>query len=93
MCTKTFPTDRVQSIDALKGIDLSIIIFTDRFIYKLESAVCTPFTRALSKQFDDHEWFGSSLHDVVMPLILFVVGAAITTIGGLGTRYLLLGHV
>ena len=67
---------------------LIIILQTVLFI-KLDSAAATPFSQAQSKYFNDHEWFGASFHDLVMPLFLFVVGAMITTIGGCGIRYLL----
>ena len=69
--------NRIASIDALRGFDMLFIIFLDHFFQALNVGVCSPFTNALAKQFDHPEWFGSSLYDIVMPLFLFVVGAAI----------------
>ncbi len=69
--------NRIASIDALRGFDMLFIIFLDHFFNALNVGVRSPFTMALAKQFDHPEWFGSSLYDIVMPLFLFIVGAAI----------------
>lgn len=69
--------NRIASIDALRGFDMLFIIFLDHFFKALNVGVGSPFTKALAKQFDHPEWFGSSLYDIVMPLFLFIVGAAI----------------
>mgnify|MGYP002344861648 FL=1 len=69
--------ERIASIDALRGFDMLFIIFLDHFFNALNVGVGSPFTKALAKQFDHPEWFGSSLYDIVMPLFLFIVGAAI----------------
>ncbi len=70
-------TGRIASIDALRGFDMLFIIFLDHFFNALNVGVGSPFTMALARQFDHPEWFGSSLYDIVMPLFLFIVGAAI----------------
>lgn len=69
--------DRIASIDALRGFDMLIIIFLDHFFNALNVGVGSPFTQALARQFDHPEWFGSTFYDIVMPLFLFIVGAAI----------------
>ncbi|MFN8134329.1 MAG: DUF5009 domain-containing protein [Bacteroidales bacterium] len=69
--------ERIASIDALRGFDMLFIIFLDHFFNALNVGIGSPFTKALAKQFDHPEWFGSSLYDIVMPLFLFIVGAAI----------------
>ena len=69
--------NRIASIDALRGFDMLFIIFLDHFFNALNVGVGSPFTIAIANQFDHPEWFGSSLYDIVMPLFLFVVGAAI----------------
>jgi predicted acyltransferase len=68
---------RIASIDALRGFDMLFIILLDHFFNALNVGVGSPFSLALAKQFDHPEWFGSSLYDIVMPLFLFIVGAAI----------------
>ncbi len=78
--TKTNPTkasDRVLSIDILRGFDMLMIIFADRFFYALQKGYDTPFTRFFANQFDHPEWQGNTFYDIIMPLFLFVVGAVI----------------
>jgi predicted acyltransferase len=70
-------TSRIASIDALRGFDMLFIIFLDHFFNALNVGFGTPFTKALAQQFDHPEWFGSTIYDIVMPLFLFIVGAAI----------------
>jgi predicted acyltransferase len=69
--------NRITSIDALRGFDMLIIIFLDHFFKALNVGIGSPFTKSLAKQFDHPEWFGSTFYDIVMPLFLFIVGAAI----------------
>jgi predicted acyltransferase len=68
---------RIASIDALRGFDMLFIIFLDHFFSALNVGVGSPFTKALARQFDHPEWLGSTVYDIVMPLFLFIVGAAI----------------
>lgn len=68
---------RIASIDALRGFDMLFIILLDHFFQALNVGFRSPFTIALAAQFDHPEWYGSSLYDIVMPLFLFIVGAAI----------------
>jgi predicted acyltransferase len=70
-------TERIASIDALRGFDMLFIILLDHFFNALNVGVESPFTQALAKQFDHPEWFGSTIYDIVMPLFLFIVGTAI----------------
>jgi len=69
--------ERIASIDALRGFDMLFIILLDHLFNSINVGAQTPFTQALAKQFDHPEWFGSTVYDIVMPLFLFIVGAAI----------------
>ncbi|WP_299157958.1 DUF5009 domain-containing protein [uncultured Eudoraea sp.] len=69
--------NRILSIDVLRGFDMLLIIFADRFFINLNEGAGTSFTESLAKQFDHPEWFGSTFYDIIMPLFLFVVGAVI----------------
>ncbi|WP_149304974.1 acyltransferase family protein [Pareuzebyella sediminis] len=69
--------NRILSIDVLRGFDMLLIIFADRFFIGLNQGAGTPFTEFLAEQFDHPEWFGSTFYDIIMPLFLFVVGAVI----------------
>ena len=92
--------ERIQSIDALRGFDMLMIIFLDRFFITLHRGADTTVTAALAEQFDHPEWFGFHVYDIVMPLFLFVVGAVIPyslgkirdTNAGLGPVYGRLGR-
>lgn len=68
---------RILSIDALRGFDMLLIIFADRFFASLHRGADTAFTEFLARQFEHPEWFGSTFYDIIMPLFLFVVGAVI----------------
>jgi predicted acyltransferase len=68
---------RLMSIDALRGFDMFLIIFADRFFIRLGRAADTPVTDFLATQFDHPEWLGFHIYDIIMPLFLFVVGAVI----------------
>lgn len=70
-------SSRILSIDVLRGFDMLMIIFADRFFASLHHGADTPFTGFLARQFDHPEWFGSTFYDIIMPLFLFVVGAVI----------------
>ena len=68
---------RILSIDALRGFDMLLIVFADRFFASLHRGADTAFTGFLARQFEHPEWFGSTFYDIIMPLFLFVVGAVI----------------
>jgi predicted acyltransferase len=70
-------SDRILSIDILRGFDMLMILGMDRLFARLHDASGSSFTAALAHQFDHPEWFGSTFYDIIMPLFLFVVGAVI----------------
>ena len=70
-------TKRISSIDALRGFDMLMIIFADRFFRTLHKGANTDFTAELAEQFEHPEWFGFHFYDIIMPLFLFIVGAVI----------------
>lgn len=70
-------TDRILSIDALRGFDMLLIIFADRFFITLNEGAGTELTATLANQFNHPDWLGSTFYDIIMPLFLFVVGAVI----------------
>lgn len=77
MAVKVKISDRVMSVDALRGFDMLLIIFAGRFFRTLDQGADTTFTNLLAKQFRHQEWFGFTFWDLVMPLFLFVVGVVI----------------
>ncbi|HEC43912.1 MAG TPA: DUF5009 domain-containing protein [Bacteroides sp.] len=77
METSVSKPQRLMSIDALRGFDMLLIIFADKFFINLGRAADTPFTNFMATQFDHPEWYGFHIYDIIMPLFLFVVGAVI----------------
>ncbi|WP_299324030.1 DUF5009 domain-containing protein [uncultured Maribacter sp.] len=69
--------NRLLSIDVLRGFDMLMIIFADRFFIELHEGSQNKFTEVLATQFNHPEWFGFRLYDIVMPLFLFLVGVVI----------------
>lgn len=70
-------SNRLMSIDVLRGFDLLMIMFADRFFINLNEAAKTDFTSSLALQFEHPDWLGSHFYDFIMPLFLFVVGVVI----------------
>ena len=75
--TATKINDRLMSIDVLRGFDMLMIIFTDRFFAHLHEGSQSVFTKVLATQFEHPEWFGFRFYDIIMPLFLFLVGVVI----------------
>jgi len=69
--------NRISSIDALRGFDMLMIIFADRFFKNLHRGAESDITAQMAEQFQHPEWFGFHVYDVVMPLFLFIVGVVI----------------
>ncbi|MFA7172225.1 MAG: DUF5009 domain-containing protein [Kiritimatiellia bacterium] len=70
-------TERILSIDALRGFDMLLIIFASQFFRALHQGINSPLTASMAKQFSHPDWFGCSFIDIVMPLFLFLAGAVI----------------
>lgn len=68
---------RISSVDALRGFDMLMIIFADRFFRNLHKGAKSDFTATIAEQFQHPEWFGFHIYDIVMPLFLFIVGVVI----------------
>jgi predicted acyltransferase len=70
-------TERIRSIDALRGFDMLMIVLADQFFSTLHKGSGSEFTAALAQQFSHPEWLGFQFYDIIMPLFLFVVGVVI----------------
>ena len=77
MASSVKVSDRIMSVDALRGFDMLMIIIAARFFRGLNQGADTPLTQFLAEQFRHPEWFGFHFYDIIMPLFLFVVGAVI----------------
>lgn len=73
----TKENNRLMSIDVLRGFDMFMIIFADRFFWNLHEGSQNSFTKLMATQFEHPEWFGFHFYDIIMPLFLFLVGVVI----------------
>jgi predicted acyltransferase len=66
-----------MSLDALRGFDMFWIVGGDFLIRSLPKVHDSAFTRALAEQMEHCEWAGFHFYDLIFPLFVFIVGAAI----------------
>ena len=72
METKT--SQRLQSLDALRGFDMFFIMGGAALLAALATWFPCPFTEELARQMDHVEWNGHTHHDTIFPLFLFIAG-------------------
>ena len=74
---KTMPQGRLESLDILRGFDLFMLVFFQPvFVAFAKHGANIPVVSFLLKQFSHAHWEGFTAWDLVMPLFLFMVGAA-----------------
>lgn len=71
------PSRRLASLDALRGFDMFWIVGGGAILGGLDVAIDTPFTNAVAAQLEHVPWEGLKAWDVIWPLFMFIVGAAI----------------
>ncbi len=69
-------TDRLMSLDALRGFDMFWILGADSFVYALQETSQTAPTRFLATQLDHAEWAGFHFYDLIFPLFVFMMGVS-----------------
>ncbi|MGO8791196.1 MAG: acyltransferase family protein [Terriglobia bacterium] len=70
------PSERVVSIDALRGFDMFWIAGGGPLVMEFCRLFSNPLPNWLDRQFDHVPWVGFVAWDLIMPLFLFIVGAA-----------------
>ena len=81
--TETPPTEnapasqRLMSVDALRGFDMFWIIGADSLVYALNRLSHTRPTAFLAEQLDHAEWEGFHFYDLIFPLFVFIVGVSL----------------
>lgn len=75
--TTTQRSDRLHSLDALRGLDMLCIIGLDGLMHTLpgvfpDSEACS----FLAKQFSHVAWEGCRLYDLIFPIFVFISGMA-----------------
>ena len=68
---------RLESLDALRGLDLFMLVALDRILFRLQPAVNAGWFDTLLQGFTHREWEGFSPWDLVMPLFMFMSGVTI----------------
>lgn len=73
---KTFLSKRLESLDALRGFDMFLIIGGTHFISSFIHAMGWESMSWLTDQFRHVPWHGLTFEDVIFPLFLFMVGVS-----------------
>lgn len=69
-------TQRLYSLDALRGFDMFWIIGGDRLVNNLASATNQPFWKAFDEQLHHPYWNGFTAYDLIFPLFMFIAGVS-----------------
>ncbi|MCM4166872.1 hypothetical protein KCTC52924_01726 [Arenibacter antarcticus] len=69
-------TQRLYSLDALRGFDMFWIIGAEGIFHNMANITHSPFWNALSHQFHHPAWHGFTFYDLIFPLFLFLAGVA-----------------
>jgi predicted acyltransferase len=70
------PAARVRSIDALRGFDMFWIIGGQELVLGIVALLAPSLLAVLQRQASHAQWEGFTAEDAIMPLFLFIVGAA-----------------
>ena len=73
---ETLPTQRLYSLDALRGFDMFWIMGAEEIFHGMAKATGSNFWQALSTQFTHPNWNGFHFYDLIFPLFLFIAGVA-----------------
>jgi predicted acyltransferase len=71
------PSERLTSIDALRGFDMFWIVGGDEIARALGTWWGTPEGRSFADQFEHVDWEGFRFYDLIFPLFLFLVGVVL----------------
>ncbi len=78
--TKAPPTtssQRLMSVDALRGFDMFWIIGAESIVHALNSLTPSGPTRFLSDQLEHVAWRGFHFYDLIFPLFVFIMGVSV----------------
>jgi predicted acyltransferase len=70
-------SQRLMSVDALRGFDMFWIIGADSLVYALNRLSQTKPTKLLADQLEHAEWRGFHFYDLIFPLFIFIVGVSL----------------
>jgi predicted acyltransferase len=70
-------SQRLMSVDALRGFDMFWIIGADSLVYALSRMSQSRPTTLLANQLEHAEWEGFHFYDMIFPLFVFIVGVSL----------------
>lgn len=71
------PTQRLISLDALRGFDMFWIIGAEELVHALNKMSHTGVVRTLAEQLTHEDWEGFRFYDLIFPLFVFIVGVSL----------------
>ena len=77
MLTMNNTPKRLESLDALRGFDLFLLVGLEAVMHALDGAIDAPWFDRLMWCFTHVDWEGFSSWDLVMPLFMFMSGITI----------------
>ena len=69
-------TQRLTSLDALRGFDMFWILGADSFVYAIHEMGKNPVTKFFAEQLDHAEWAGFRFYDLIFPMFVFIMGVS-----------------
>ncbi len=77
MSKENFTSNRLESLDALRGFDMFWIAGGEGIIFALDKAKNTNFTYWAAEQMEHVPWDGFVFYDMIFPLFLFIAGVSL----------------
>lgn len=74
MDLKKTSSNRLYSLDTLRGFDMLWIIGVDVLIHTIAETTGTPFWGAMKEQMEHPSWNGFAFYDLIFPLFMFMSG-------------------
>ncbi len=69
-------TQRLMSLDALRGFDMFWILGAESLVVALHEMSKNPVTNLFATQLDHCEWAGFHFYDLIFPLFVFIMGVS-----------------
>jgi len=71
-----FLSNRLYSLDALRGFDMFWIIGAEDIVHGLAKVTHSPFWENASAQLHHPDWNGFTMYDLIFPLFIFLAGVS-----------------
>ena len=77
MASPSPASERLMSVDALRGFDMFWIIGANGIVYALNRMSQTAPVKFLGEQLEHADWEGFRFYDLIFPLFIFLVGVSL----------------